>query len=295
MLSTGIRSPPAPERGAYLAGLNCEPHPAPAKGHPSAKGGLSPALPAQPCLPSGNAYAPVRHFFKASKAVNFTPNEMRSSWWSGGGRLFARRQGSAHGRELPSHHRNSAVSGVACTQKAWMHQAAMKELYFDRIVYENTVLPSNSGDYTGCRRLIIMFWAPHSCPGQPSTLKAVMGHYRHEFCSGTNFLETNSSAWSVTHPLPMQTVLLPHRDVQGPTPVLKARKAPRASTLTMQPATGPELTTTSESSKHLGLVISWQSFYMCLYSWGYKTGSHIIRASYNIIKNTFNFIAFHIS
>lgn len=136
--------------------------------------GSAPVPPAQPCRQSGNAYALVRHFFKASKAVNFTPNEKRSSWLSGSGRLFAHRQGIAHGRELPSHRRNSPL--LVCTQKAWMHQAAMKKLYFDHIVCENTVLPSNSGDYTGCRHLIIMFWAPHSCPGQPSALKAVMGH-----------------------------------------------------------------------------------------------------------------------
>lgn len=57
-----------------------------------------------------------------------------------------------------------------------MHQAAMKGLYFDHIVHGNTGLPSNNGDYIGCKLLIIMVLAPCRCSGQPGDLKTVLGH-----------------------------------------------------------------------------------------------------------------------
>lgn len=99
--------------------------------------GLARALPAQPCLPSGNAYTPVRHFFKVSKPANFTPNEMRSSWWSRHCCAVVKVAGVClpravapglpfpHGREALFHRRNSqlqvwrAPKTPGCTEEPW--------------------------------------------------------------------------------------------------------------------------------------------------------------------------------
>lgn len=79
-LSTGTGSPPVLEREAHLAGLSCEPRPVQPQPSSPPRAGVhllkvvsARALPAQPCRLSGNAYAPVRHFFQGFKGSKFHP------------------------------------------------------------------------------------------------------------------------------------------------------------------------------------------------------------------------------
>lgn len=87
--------------------------------------------------------------------------------------------------------------------------------------------------------------------------------------------------------------------VLSPTPVEKTRESSRAPTLPIQPATSPQdwLPLPKVQSFQAWLDPT-RAFIMALYSQGYKTGSEITRASYNVIKkkkNAMHFIASHIS